>query len=80
MKKYTKFLLAALAGVAVVLLGRRFLHAPPHVVTNDDDDLRFDSDFIPGSRKLNLDLPDHVHHSWFKAPARVAEDQDEMFI
>lgn len=76
--KISKLLLLGFAGAALVVIAKRLINAEQDVA--HEDDLNFDADFIPGSKKLNLDIPDHVNPSWFRAPRRHAEDTDAMFI
>ena len=45
-----------------------------------DDDLIFDTEFIPGSKKFLRDIPEHIDPSWFRAPRYQVEDNDPMFI
>ena len=76
--KFSKLLLLGLAGAAVVVIAKRLIHAEQE--SAHEDDLNFDADFIPGSKRLNLDIPEHINPSWFRAPQRHVEDTDAMFI
>jgi hypothetical protein len=75
--KIYKLLLLGFAGAALAVIAKRLI-----TVERDTahEDLNFDADFIPGSKKLNLDIPEHINPSWFRAPQRHAEDSDAMFI
>lgn len=75
--KLSKILLWGIAGAAVVVVARRLAAVEKSMM--HDDELDFDAHFIPGSRKLNLDLPDHIDKSWFRT-RRYAEDTDALFI
>jgi len=77
--KISKLLLLGFAGAALVVIAKRLVNAEQDAA-HEDDNLNFDADFIPGSKKLNLDIPEHVNPSWFRAPRRHAEDTDAMFI
>lgn len=76
--KFSKLLLLGLAGTAVVVIAKRLAIAEQE--SAHDDDLNFDAEFIPGSKKLNLDIPEHINPSWFRAPQRHVEDTDALFI
>lgn len=76
--KISKLILFGIAGLAAAAVVRKLMLAEAEAA--HEDDLFFDADFIPGSKKLNLDLPDHVDPSWFRAPSRHAEDTDALFI
>ncbi|SCY80860.1 hypothetical protein [Flavobacterium caeni] len=75
--KFSKLLLFGIAATALITVANRL---KPETPSFAEDDLDFDADFIPGSKKLNLDIPDHVDPSWFRAPQRFTEDTDAMFI
>ena len=77
--KFSRLLLLGLAGAAVVVIAKRLVDAGRDAAVYEDD-LNFDVDFIPGSKKLNLDIPEHINPTWFRAPHRHAEDTDAMFI
>ena len=77
--KFSRLLLLGLAGAAVVVIAKRLIHAEQEAAAYEDD-LNFDADFIPGSKKLNLDIPEHINPTWFRAPHRQGEDSDAMFI
>lgn len=77
--KISKLLLLGFAGAALMVIAKRLINVGRDVAASDDE-LVFDSDFIPGSKKLNLDIPEHINPSWFRAPNRHADDSDAMFI
>lgn len=77
--KFPKLLLFGFAGAALVVIGKRLINLKKNTAEYEDE-LIFDTDFIPGSKKLNLDIPEHISPSWFKAPSRQAEDTDALFI
>ncbi len=70
--------MAGIAGATLVIIANRLMPADRQLAY--EEDLDFDTDFIPGSKKLNLDIPEHIDPSWFRAPQRFAEDTDAMFI
>lgn len=67
-----------IAGAALVVIANKFIHVERD--SAHEEDLDFDADFIPGSKKLNLDIPEHINPSWFRAPQRFTEESDAMFI
>ncbi len=77
--KFSKIILLGITGAALAVVVKRLLSVARDGVY-EQDDLDFDTDFIAGSKKLNLDIPDHINPSWFRAPQRFAEDTDTMFI
>ena len=78
--KFSRVLLLGLAGAAVVVVAKRIINMRKQFSAADDD-LLFDTDFIPGSKKLNLDIPEHINPSWFRTPKFHADDSGEpMFI
>jgi hypothetical protein len=76
--RISKFLLLGMTGAALFVIAKRLINVERD--SAQEDDLHFDADFIPGSKKLNLDIPEHVNPSWFRAPQRHVEDTDAMFI
>lgn len=76
--KLSKLLLLGFTGAALVVIGKRLINFQRTAA--HEDELLFDADFIPGSKKLNLDIPEHINPSWFRAPQRHAEDSDALFI
>ena len=76
--KLSKLLLLGFAGTALVVIAKRLINLKKHAI--HEDELLFDADFIPGSKKLNLDIPEHINPSWFRAPQRHSEDSDALFI
>lgn len=77
--KISKLLMLGFAGAALMVIAKRLINVERDTVIQDDE-LVFDADFIPGSKKLNLDIPEHINPSWFRAPIRHADDSDAMFI
>ncbi len=75
--KISKLILFGIAGLAAAAVARKLMLAEQEAA---EDELFFDTDFIPGSKKLNLDIPEHINPSWFRAPSRHAEDTDALFI
>lgn len=76
--KISKLLLLGFAGAALVVIGKRLINLERDAA--HEDELLFDTDFIPGSKKLNLDIPEHINPSWFRAPSRHSEDTEALFI
>ncbi len=76
--KFSKVLLMGIVGASIVLLARKIAKMKSDI--DSDDDLIFDVEFIPGSKKFLLDIPDHINPSWFKAAKYQVEDTDPMFI
>lgn len=76
--KFSKLLLFGIAGAALLVIVKKMVNSEKH--TAEEDDLFFDTDFLTGSKKLHLDIPDHVNPSWYRAARYQAEDSDTMFI
>ncbi len=76
--KFSKVLLFSLAGAAIIIVAKKIANMKSNISL--DDDLIFDTEFIPGSKKFLRDIPEHIDPSWFRAPRYQVEDNDPMFI
>lgn len=77
--KFSKLLLYGIAGTALAVIIRKFVNVEKDATA--EDEVLFDADFIQGSKKLHLDIPDHINPSWFRLPRYQSEDSsDPMFI
>lgn len=76
--KFSKLLLFGIAGVALLAVIKKIVTVEKDAA--EDDALFFDTDFLSGSKKLHLDIPDHINPSWFRVMRYQTEDSDTMFI
>jgi hypothetical protein len=78
--KVSKILLAGLAGVALVYVVKRL--ASLRAISAAVDELFFDTEFLPGTKKINQSVADNPEmRNWFRTRQSVAPESDEaMFI
>ena len=75
--KFSNVLLLGLTVVAAAVVARRVVRK--NLESFSDDDLIFDSEFLPGSVQY-FNKPDHITRSWYRAAVYQGEESDQMFI
>ena len=77
--KVSKILLAGLTGVALVYAVKRLLSR--RAITSAVNDLLFDTEFLPGAKKINQLVPDNPEmRNWFRTRESVTENDEALFI
>jgi hypothetical protein len=77
--KISKLLLAGLTGVALVYAVKRLLSR--RAITSAVNELLFDTEFLPGTKKINQLVPDNPEmRNWFKTRESVTENDEALFI
>ena len=77
--KISKLLLAGLTGVVLVYAVKRLLSR--RGITSAVNELLFDTEFLPGTKKINQFVPDNPEmRNWFKTRESVTENDEALFI
>lgn len=75
--KFSNVLLLGLTIAAAAVVAKRVIRMNSE--SNLEDDLIFDSEFLPGSKR-HFKTPDQISRSWYNAAMHHIEDGDPMFI
>lgn len=79
--KISKILLAGLTGVALVYVAKRLLSR--RAITSAVNELFFDTEFLPGTKKINQFVPDNPEmRNWFRTrqSTAITEAEEALFI
>lgn len=75
--KFSNVLLLGLTIAAAAVVAKRVMRMNSDSIL--EDDVIFDSEFLPGSKK-HFKTPYQINSSWYRAAAYHGEDGDPMFI